>query len=241
LNNLQHLLTNTRWFSRHLSSKYRNIATNQTLKLPISFTMMRLPLFVEIALVCGLCTAVLLALVAVTSAYPILASMFTTGGEIINYGTFNTETKPFYSICVPLIVLVCLGGYFFSHKHISLKRNGIVAADIKQNSHVLLSSGQIQLPPFSHRFKQGALQVTSIQAANPISMTHQQVVNIEVSFYTFFGGVGEGINKYQIQSFQIELTNGENYLLDSWALPLSSLLYLFIYFDYPVSLKDISA
>lgn len=232
LNDLYYLLTDKRWFVGHIRKKYNGISKSKIVQLPITWGLKRLPLKDEVKL------ATLLLILLLIS----FAMLVPTNGALVdNFPRFfKMNREPFYSLSVPLVTLFCLGIYYKLRVKFSLKNNGVRSSERLRNSHIGISVDQLVLPPFIRQYSVQKTLGHTPPFLNPITLSSSQISQIDVKWYQYYSSRNDySFRQNQIDSIEIKLTDGQVYILNSWVFPYSSLLYLFIKFNYPVNLDDI--
>jgi hypothetical protein len=234
LNDLRDLLTDKRWFFNSIRKKYSGISHNQTVKLNIAWGMMRLPLKNEVMLASLLVILLLASFGSLVFTYGAIASISQTFYEM--------GSKPFYSVSVPLVIILSLGLYYSLRLKTSLKISGIKRTELQHNKYIDIAAGQIVLPPFARQFNLEKSSENTSSFLNPVTLSHQNISQIKVKWYQYHSSREyTAVKQNQIHSFDIKLYNGQTYQLNSWAFPYSSLLYLLIKFNYPVVLEEVGA
>jgi hypothetical protein len=232
LNDLYYLLTDKRWFVGHIRKKYNCISKDQIVQLPITWGLKRLPLKDEVKL-----ATLLLILLLIFFAMLV----FTDGALADEFPIlFKMNGKQFYSLSVPLVTLFCLGVYYKLRVKFSLRNNGIRLSERLYNNHIGISVDQLVLPPFIRQFSVQETLNNTPPFLNSITLNNSQIHQIDVKWYQYYTSVNDtSFRQNQIDAIEIKLNDGQVYILNSWAFPYSSLLYLFIKFNYPVNLEDI--
>ena len=122
--------------------------------------------------------------------------------------------KKVYSIGVPLVVIASVVLYIF------LRRNAIKRRyNIHQKQNVEVSLSSIRLP------------AVITKKNDTLDLFKASLRNIEV--YWWFVMYSDG-RENRVWRIDFLLNNGDKFSLSGFAMPLKSILYLLIFFDYPV-------
>ncbi|WP_299570118.1 hypothetical protein [uncultured Shewanella sp.] len=233
MNDLQHLLTDNRWFYSSISRKYRNINPDKVVTLSITWGLMRQPFNNEVKL------ALLLAFMLLVG----FGLLHFTATELVNdFKVFTArDIKALYSVSVPLITLFCLAIYYQLRVKTSLRSMGVKPAELKFNKQIEIAAKHISFPPFVAQLCSDKSIANNASSTSSMVLSKDRIVRIDVKWYGFYASENGGsMKKNQIYSFEIALHDGQHFELNSWAFPYSSLLYLLIKFNYPVELKQVN-
>ncbi|MCG9754764.1 hypothetical protein L1D40_05890 [Shewanella insulae] len=124
----------------------------------------------------------------------------------------------------PILTIMGLLVYAIIRKR-QVKAHLGIEADSQANQQIIISQSGITLPPF----------LTS-KSGTPQSIGREDIVQLQFDWHSYQNS--NQIECKRAHRLVIKLKRGESYSLSSMAYPLRSLLYLAIFFDYPIVMEE---